>query len=245
MKCKHFLLTAIAMLCWVALAQAAITTSLEAGDLIVQTDQKGVAGYKGCDVRQMKKMPAYVFELQQKGSSANPTCSSGRWRTVTTQKSKDGDATFEDIPDGYYRVLCRVAKAIGCQIEGAEAGYPDRSVVYEQEVSGLVRVDAESKEQSELLTKEVGEDGLSVYPNPATNKITIELRNEVMHSEISISILDFLGKLIHQETHEQIVRGGHYLWDIKVTDLPSGTYVFLLRDVEGYLLERKVAIIKK
>ncbi len=64
MKGKHFMLTAIAMLCWVAATKAAITSHYENGDLIVHTDQWGVAGYKGCDATHLKRMPAYILKFR-------------------------------------------------------------------------------------------------------------------------------------------------------------------------------------
>lgn len=241
MKKKCFMLTAIVMLCWVASSQAAITTTMVNGDLIVQTDQEGVAGLKGCDAKTAKKRAAYLFELQQQEGAIKGTCRAGqggRWKTIGTRESEDGQAVFENLPDGYFRVICRVGKAIGCEIENVENGIPNRSIVYELEKNVFVDVKAEANTKEAV----VSENGLLVYPNPTTDEISILLKNEIVDSEISISILDLLGKRLHEEKH-LLTEKGELLWKIPLNGFSSGAYVVLLQEKGGAVWQEKFVVI--
>ncbi len=237
------MLTAIAMLCWVASSQATITTTMVSGNLIVQTDQEGIGGLKGCDAKIAKKRAAYVFELQQQAGAKKGSCRAGqggRWETIAIQESETGQTVFENLPDGNYRVLCRVGKAIGCEIRDVEKGMPNRSIVYEREKNAFVEVGGEVAESAEVV---VEEDGLLVYPNPATDEITIVLETEITDSEISISILDLLGKTIHTERHV-LTKQNLSQWRINVKSFASGTYVVLVRERSGRLWQGKLGVIQ-
>ncbi len=244
MKGTHFFLMAMGMLCWVVWGKGAITTHYEDGDLVVWTDNPGESGYKGCDAAHMTPVVAYVFELQRLNSGGMLTCSAGsrgRWRTIGTQNSDDGRTVFTNIPEGHYRVICRVGKAIGCEIVGAEEGYPGRSIVYEREVSGVVGLGVDKREEVDLGVGDLGEDGLVVFPNPASAEISILFRNDIIGSEVSISIFDLLGKKLHEEK-DLVTQGKNSIWKVSVKNYSSGTYIVLLKEEGGAVWQHKFVV---
>ncbi len=247
MKGRHFFLMAMGMVCWVVWGQGAITTHYEDGDLVVWTDNPGESGYKGCDVAHLTPVVAYVFELQRRNSGGTPTCSArsrGRWRTVDTQDSDDGQTVFTNIPEGHYRVICRVGKAIGCEIAGADEGYSGRSIVYEREVSGVVDLGMESREEVDLGVGDLGEDGLVVFPNPAEDAFTIVLSKGRLESRVQIIVVNLLGQEMVVMERNLDANQVNYQWQVDAAHFPSGTYWIKVSDQTGKSLSKNIVILK-
>jgi len=82
---------------------------------------------------------------------------------------------------------------------------------------------------------------LSNYPNPFTNRTTIEL-NIQQSGFVRLSIIDFTGKEIQTLISEQIQKGTHQFdWNAK--ELPAGIY-FLRLEMNGISKTRKLVILK-
>jgi len=82
---------------------------------------------------------------------------------------------------------------------------------------------------------------LSNYPNPFTNRTTIEL-NIQQSGFVRLSIIDFTGKEIQTLISEQIQKGIHQFdWNAK--ELPAGIY-FLRLEMNGISKTRKLVILK-
>ena len=245
MKGRHFILLAIGMLCWVASAKATIFIHHNNGVLTAWTTQTGVSGYKGCDHKELEKMPPYVFKLQQRMTSTQSACSIApgeRWLTIATRDSYQPRVVFNNIAEGQYRVVCHIAKAIGCVTQPVDPELPNRSVVYEREQSAPVTITDRPSNHTALGDRQLRSNEMLVYPNPAINEITIRLKATVTGSTMTISVIDVLGQLVYHREEVLEHSGGFHQWQINSKTLPAGTYAILLRDEAGKLWQQKVLI---
>lgn len=102
------------------------------------------------------------------------------------------------------------------------------------EMSGFT----ESPEIKELL--ELDEKNVVVYPNPATDQVTIELRNSVWESDCIIIATDMYGRKV-MEMKPEI---GKNIQQINTVAWVSGLYLFSVQCSEGSRSEHKVIIRK-
>jgi len=64
MKTRTFLLASIAMLLLITSSFGEVSISFEENDLIVHSDQKGMAGFKGCDALTMVLLFLKISQLE-------------------------------------------------------------------------------------------------------------------------------------------------------------------------------------
>jgi len=72
---------------------------------------------------------------------------------------------------------------------------------------------------------------LKIYPNPATNAITIDVDNL---TTAKLQVLDLTGKIINNETLESITNS------IDITKYPSGVYMFKIITTEGTTIKKVI-----
>ncbi|MDO7136699.1 LamG-like jellyroll fold domain-containing protein [Algibacter lectus] len=72
---------------------------------------------------------------------------------------------------------------------------------------------------------------LKIYPNPATNTITIDVDNL---TTAKLQVLDLTGKIINNETLESITNS------IDITKYPSGVYMFKIITTEGTTIKKVI-----
>jgi hypothetical protein len=82
-----------------------------------------------------------------------------------------------------------------------------------------------------LPWKQQGLTLLPPYPNPASDKITIEFRLEE-NSPVSIELLEINGKPL-QSLDRGYLSAGHYQEQIFLNDLQRGNYIYLIRSEIG------------
>jgi serine protease AprX len=88
-----------------------------------------------------------------------------------------------------------------------------------------------------VTTSEINE--FKLYPNPATNQVTISLGNQQNNKEISIDVYDILGKQILSNTYEN---SGNFEQSIDVSQFNSGIY--LVRVGNGKTYDTRKLIVK-
>jgi len=91
------------------------------------------------------------------------------------------------------------------------------------------------------MTQEISKMTLSIYPNPATTNVSVELNLHARES-IRISIFDFSGKLILTDQSGQLPAGKQIL-DVNINSLTEGTY--LMQCTVGNSVNTKKFIVVK
>jgi len=246
MKLRSFILTAIAMLLLSTSTFAEVTISFDGNDLIAHSDQEGVEGFKGCHSSQLEKIPAYTFRLLQKERvSNNATCKvpSGKWRQRDEQTSENGSVLFKNLPEGEYKVLCLTGKAIGCEINGVPEGYPNRSIVYAQETSGITSSGASEQRTASSNIKNSIQGSLLVFPNPSEDEINIQIKHPKMKGEAVLTIYDMQGKQLYMQNY-MLDQKANGTWKVSTFNYSSGTYLIRMVDADGVSVEGKFQIVQ-
>jgi phosphodiesterase/alkaline phosphatase D-like protein len=75
-------------------------------------------------------------------------------------------------------------------------------------------------------------DILSIYPNPGSNTVIADLLL-TGNQTYTLSMYDMQGRLIKTFFNNKTISRGHYTETLAITEIPSGTYVFKLNDLEG------------
>ncbi|MBA3664569.1 MAG: S8 family peptidase [Bacteroidetes bacterium] len=86
-----------------------------------------------------------------------------------------------------------------------------------------------------------GSSILNVYPNPATNNVTVNL-NLLKSQSISVDLYDIQGKLIKSVTKGKISEGSH-AFNVPLIDVAEGVYIFKVVS-EDASFEKKLVVIK-
>lgn len=76
----------------------------------------------------------------------------------------------------------------------------------------------------------------SVYPNPASNSITLDMPGN--NNESTVQIIDMVGKVIYS----QIVPAQQVITSITVSQLPAGIYNFAVKSSDGKSTIKKIVI---
>ena len=87
------------------------------------------------------------------------------------------------------------------------------------------------------INQETGISDLSVYPNPATNFVNVDLTSEAQN--ISVSIVDMSGKVLYNDVFSH--NGGTQNYKVPVTELANGIY-FLNLDTPTGKVVRKIVV---
>ena len=224
-------------------AKSEIILQQKGNTLAVSTDQIGHAGFKGCDAQSAKKVPAYIFVLQHQKSAACGTKSAGQWRTVERKEAAENRTVFYTIPDDRYRVVCYTGQAIGCTISGDTEALPNRSIVYEKEVSQIIDgtpLSTDTPKQQSLATTN---GQLTLFPNPASQQLTVQLEQSDLEKQVEVRLINLLGQAVYQKQYTLEPKFSTYTWTIPTNSYESGTYFVQLVDLEGRQLQQKVIIL--
>ena len=89
--------------------------------------------------------------------------------------------------------------------------------------------------------EELGDNDVLVYPNPANNKLTLELNN-VPANSVEIQILNSNGKLVYGENSK--LDNGTFKRTINTSGLMAGVYIISIKTDNNILTYRKLVILK-
>jgi len=83
---------------------------------------------------------------------------------------------------------------------------------------------------SNIIIVKIGEkQTIQVYPNPATDKITINLNNTSVNStNNTVQIVDYLGRVMLQQ--KASANAGNTSLEFNINSLPKGNYVVVVKN---------------
>jgi hypothetical protein len=70
---------------------------------------------------------------------------------------------------------------------------------------------------------------LPIYPNPASNQVTIELLLTI-DSDVTIELVDARGRFIKTIVSTQTLAAGFYSYDVDISQIQAGTYFVRMRN---------------
>ncbi len=149
---------------------------------------------------------------------------------TATYTNADGDYTFSNLPVGTYNVYpeeMNYATTPSATITISAGSTQSNNNDFEQTDSEILPLGALG---ISTLSKE---DGISVYPNPVSNTLFIESKNNNFNQ---VTIMNTLGQVIKQ----QALKAGKN--NIETSDLGAGIYYLLIKGNEG---ARSVKISKR
>lgn len=243
---KQSFLAGLAILLFSIPLKSEITTTIHNNSITASTDKLGVSGYKGCDPTTAKDAPAFVFELQKKKSGKEYTCgpnNADKWTLMKKISSKENTIVFDELPEGKYRVICYSGFAIGCSLNGVTNGLPRKSIVYEKESSDLIYLSKEVSISDEI--KNSLSDEISVFPNPAFSQFTVQLDNENLENEVTLSLINLLGQVVESNQHQLDNSSNQYSWIMDSSNYRPGAYFIHLTDSNGKSLQKKILIMNE
>jgi len=138
-------------------------------------------------------------------------------------------------------VLCLVGKAIGCLIDEVSEGYPDRSIVYGQEVSESTAAAAVKKKTSGGALATI-ETGLLIFPNPAQDVINVSVKSNKLQGEMQLVIYDMMGKEL--QTDVLLTENDELNQKVNIRDFVAGHYLVRVIDTQGNSLEGKFVVVE-
>lgn len=78
-----------------------------------------------------------------------------------------------------------------------------------------------------------------VYPNPATDNVTVEMRLE-KQTEITVLLYDMSGRMIKALKQRENYSQGPHQFELSLTGIASGIYTLVLRDKDGNLKTQRI-----
>ena len=120
---------------------------------------------------------------------------------------------------------------------------PNTTTTYlvRQEICGNVKWDLVTVYQSAtgLAELEMQSQNLKVYPQPATDEITIELLSNQPHADFKrMSISNSLGQIIREE--EIQFKNNNTI--VKTSDLPNGVYMLIIIEKDNFQITKRFVI---
>jgi hypothetical protein len=104
----------------------------------------------------------------------------------------------------------------------------------------IVSVDGSAKYSEVRIVIFNGKGSLSIFPNPANDKVNIQLPESWQGKDISIKIINQLG----QEIINKQLKNASQVETINVSNLPYGLYTIRLVNTDGTTESRKLKIYK-
>ena len=80
---------------------------------------------------------------------------------------------------------------------------------------------------------------IKIYPNPATDFITITLKENLLNKNSSINIISVDGKILAQQT----IKSNSQVATIDVGKLPSGTYILKIITIDK-VVNRTIQVLR-
>lgn len=114
--------------------------------------------------------------------------------------------------------------------------------IVKQDVCGVIKWDTVVVHQSGTGINELDvlKDGLTVYPQPAKDEITLSFDLDIANRFRKISIYTTLGQLIREE--EIDFKSNQFV--LKTTDFNNGVYLFTLKDKSNFHISKRFVIAK-
>lgn len=124
-------------------------------------------------------------------------------------------------------------------IAGSDVRYMVRAIVLQTSGSGAYYNLSQGVEQSMSIEPfTVSNDNVWLYPNPATEQLTIEIHHAV-GATLSVELIDILGKRVREMQPK--ATGTSTVVRMDVNNLAAGTYVVRIDD-NGQITEREVVV---
>lgn len=89
----------------------------------------------------------------------------------------------------------------------------------------------EAPQSDSKATSILEEFEVTVYPNPATHTLKIEM-NVPQETDVTLTLLNANGQLVHS-TPQQSVSNGAFIWTIFTEEFPSGIYLLQINTDAG------------
>ncbi len=250
MKIEKLLLTGFLFLSLTIPSFGAVNISVKGEKITAKTSVKGKAGLIGCEIPNLKKVKAYVFELMYRAPAKNRTCNSNlteEWRRVSVISTNKYQVSFDHLPPGDYQIIAHVSKATGCLIKIKGQEEKVKSIVQEEEVSKTVRVtEAPPIPPTPITYSTVKKTGntlslnqkINIYPNPANSYLHIDMTKVAATEHIKLNLIDFLGNTIFNMdiNNKTIIK-------IDLSPYPEGSYLLSIEDDQGNRNVQKLLIL--
>ncbi|HXR81009.1 MAG TPA: T9SS type A sorting domain-containing protein, partial [Saprospiraceae bacterium] len=81
-------------------------------------------------------------------------------------------------------------------------------------------------------------DLIKVYPNPATDNISVKLEFEKPYDNVKIRLMDNLGRMVYQKELTQTVT--NHIQSIRTSEFAAGNYLLQVETAEG---QRSVPVV--
>ena len=162
--------------------------------------------------------PPFPIITQGDYTLTSTPANSYQWQLNATDISGATNQSYTVFQTGYYTVV--VGDSNGCK----------NSATTYVLISGVDDVS--------------GDGNISIYPNPATDGLMVELLNGFVGDEISISILNTLGQKIYSSQQSRSIgTSAYFKKEIDLQHVASGVY-FLEIKTESGLVKKKIIITK-
>ena len=166
---------------------------------------------------------------QHHSGSADQTTTSGNWTSAT-----DGFLGLKIVSgsqSNYYWVRLNVAVVVGFPSSSASFTIKDfayNSIPNQPILAGQTIATG--------ITESSFASSINLFPNPATNNLTIKLGSR--SKKVEITILDITGKIIYSTTARETQK-----IEVNTKDFPEGVYVVKIQSAD--FIETKNLIVKK
>lgn len=87
--------------------------------------------------------------------------------------------------------------------------------------------------------KEEALNKLVIFPNPASDLITIEVRLE-RPSSVQIYVADMSGRVLYASGNNDLQQAGKYRTEYQLSEHPQGTYFVIVRTIDGALVKKVI-----
>lgn len=174
-------------------------------------------------------------KVKKAGCSLRRRTRSGGGRTgqddfdlyLYTETNDEGNFVFKDIPDGTYVINIDYPGVPMDPSSFIEFEFGPSVGLETIELAALITSDGIVVEQTNALGFDVIED-FKVYPNPATEKITLSYQVGIQMSDLHLKAWTSDGKLIHQESLPYQM--GIQQKELSVTEWKAGLYYLIIEN---------------
>jgi len=224
------------------------------GNIYISTNLKGEAGFKACD-DERETVDAYVFTLYQKvfdrhisnggttkeNAAISCLAQKGRWVQIAKESGNAPLYVFKNMAQGEYKAIVLSGQAIGCEIIGDTKEFPTKSIVYEQRKTTRQVLRTPTINTSDNINAAIKNNGLSVFPNPTSNELFIQVNDSDFKHAANITIYDMTGKVIMQTT-KSIEDIKFHEWKFNVGSFADGAYLLRVSNENGIDYQEKFIV---
>ena len=122
---------------------------------------------------------------------------------------------------------------------------PHKPIVYKKDIPQEITITGNSTESLETENSNKRNLSFEIYPNPASDKVSIDLKEGVLTSNINITVFDLLGRPVIDARTQNNLSNCDYQCKLDVRELPAGAFLIRIDDSEGQLLhQQKIMVIR-